>query len=251
MTLRMAVLLLIAIVLSTGPWAPASAQNVVTLCESDTQAGVGRNLQQALAIGGRITFNCPTRTATIHMTVGHDVQGGTSLHGDDRVTLDARGAVMVMFSVAGGGFAAERITFQNAKWRRPTGLGTHRSSVIDGTGNVTLRNITIQGSGSPVSIRGIGKVVGSGFLNNAGDALYISGEALIEDCSFIGNETGLSLGFGFGSVLHSFFSTNSAGALHVHLPSGEVRIIGSTFDANRGQGALLLSQRSRRGCRGL
>jgi hypothetical protein len=250
MILRTAAFCLIPTLMTAGDSAPAAAQNVVTLCNSDTQVGDGRNLQQALHLGGRITFACPAQTGTIHMTVGHNIRGGTSLHGDDRITLDARGAVIAMFSVGNGNnFTVERITIRNAKASRPSGPWPGRPSVIGGGGNVTLRNVTIQGSEQAIYIRGRGEFFGSRFLDNDGTALSISGEAQIEDCSFIGNGRGLVLKL--GSVRRSHFSGHGAGALYVHFPSGEVRITGSTFDANHGEGALLVSQRSQSGSQGV
>jgi hypothetical protein len=228
--------------------ADASAQTHVNRCVNDKDPVPGRmDLDRAISLGGRIVFDCPPNTS-IRMTAGHTVPAGTVIDGGGTVTLDAHGIPITMFWVPSGEFSLANITIQNAMQRRLS-FGRRFGSVIHTSGAVTLDNVTISASESPVHIGGEGRITGSRFLGNSGFAVDIRGEAKVEQTSFIGNYTGLSVGL--GTVHKSFFGQNKTGALRVAFPTGEVRIIAATFDGNDGQGAILLSQRSGREAAGV
>ncbi len=80
--------LLLAAALAAVP-AAARAQAVVTKCATDTQPG-GMNLNSAIMIGGKITFQCGG-PATIRITRSHQIVRATQIHGDGRITLDGQG----------------------------------------------------------------------------------------------------------------------------------------------------------------
>jgi hypothetical protein len=230
-----------AIVLVCLGAATARAQTTVNRCQSDVEGGGGTNLARAVARGGRIVFDCPA-ASRIRMTRGHAVPPGTEIDGGDRVTLDGAGFEGTLFSLRGGSFSLQRITVRNGRPARG-GAGRRRSSVIDTTGDLALDHVTIGSSESPVSVRGGGaRIVGSAFLDNGGLAVFVDGSADVKESRFIANEGGL--GLRAGSVQKTHFSENRAGGVQVFYPKGEVRIVASTFDRNRGRGAILLSQRS-------
>ncbi|MEP6767557.1 MAG: hypothetical protein ABJC61_02725 [Acidobacteriota bacterium] len=224
-----------------------AAQTHVNRCVNDKDPVPGRmDLDRAIAGGGRIVFDCPPNTS-IRMTAGHTAPAGTLIDGGGNVTLDAHGIQITMFWAPSGDFALANITIQNAA-QFHLALG-RLGSVIHSFGDVSLDNVTISGSESPIHIGGGGRITGSRFLGNQGLAVSIRGEAHVEQSTFIGNQTGLSVGL--GTVHKSFFGQNTSGALRVAFPAGEVRIIAATFDANDGQGAILLSQRSAGGAAGV
>lgn len=54
------------------------ADAVVTLCSTDTQAGGGVNMRDAIAGGGKITFACPAG-AVIRVTQRHNLDNVTEI----------------------------------------------------------------------------------------------------------------------------------------------------------------------------
>lgn len=219
-----------------------AAQTHVTLCATDTQEGAGMNLANAVRLGGTIVFDCPPQTRLL-MTSGHAAPPGTIIDGGDAITLDGQARESTMFGVPSGGtLTLRRVTIRNARQRR-TGFAL-ASSVVQAAGNLTLDRVTIQTSESPVTVRGMVRILGSSFVGNQGWAVDSDGSAEIEGSTFIGNETGLALKA--GTVHHCAFNQNRKSAIRVFYPSGDVRIIASKFDSNDGEGAILLSQRSLR-----
>lgn len=89
---RLVLLLLAASVLCPGA---ASAAGIVTACATDSQQGAGLNLQQAVAAGGTIGFDCAGRvirvTRTLHITRVTDIdgEGRASLAADPGVPMFA------------------------------------------------------------------------------------------------------------------------------------------------------------------
>src|SRR6516165_7143840 len=72
--------------------ASAAQADVVTLCQSDDQAGSGTNLIQALRSGGQITFACGG-PATIAITQPLQLprSGIVTIDGGGQITLDGGG----------------------------------------------------------------------------------------------------------------------------------------------------------------
>jgi hypothetical protein len=206
---------------------------VVDRCGSDTESGGTRNLAQALTEGGRIVFICPPGTVIL-MTTGHTVAAGTTIDGEDKVTLDARGLAMIMFRVPNGSFALERLSVVNVAM--PPAPATIGGSVLTAFGDVSFNVVSIEASESPVFIHGNARIVNSEFFDNSSTALEIGGgEALVEHSQFIRNGTGLSLQS--GRIHDSLFSQNTNGALRIPLPTGNVSVIKSIFSGNTGRGA--------------
>lgn len=217
-------------------------QTVVDRCSSDTEPGGTKNLARALIEGGHIVFNCPPGTE-IRMTTGHTIAPDTTIDGEGKVTLDAHGLPMTMFRVPKGSFAVERLTIRNVAKIRSSIPG-NQYSVLDSSGNVSLVNVSIIASESPVRIHGNARIINSEFLENSGWALSIRGNADVDRSRFIGNDVGLSLGSGW--VHDSLFSQNKNYALRIIYPKGGVSVVKSHFTRNTGKGAIVLSQRSSR-----
>src|SRR5262245_55288414 len=91
-------LLRIALLLAVPNVAFADAH--VTKCHDDLEAG-GTNLEQALQVGGRITFDCRAGT-TLLVTREHFINAATEIDGENKVTLDAQDATNMFRAVAGG-----------------------------------------------------------------------------------------------------------------------------------------------------
>jgi hypothetical protein len=196
----------------------AQADGIVNLCQKDTQEGNGSNLAGTISQGGDITFDCPAGTI-IQMTVGHTVPPGTTIDGGDKVTLDAHGAPLTMFSAPNGLFTMQRITLQGGKVNRTESFA--KASIIFAEGNLSLTNVTIRGSEFPILVEGNAIITDSKFLEN-------SGPIFLQE----------------GTIERSTFSGNTMGAIDVEFPTGRVSIVASTFDGNTGGGAITLSQQS-------
>src|SRR5690349_192616 len=101
----------------------AAADTVVTLCHIDGEVGVvpgslpPRNLRDAAAAGGRVTFACPPNTV-IRITKPLNVVSVTEIDGGNRVTLDGAGTSQIL--TADGGpdgrnLAVRNLTIQGGK----------------------------------------------------------------------------------------------------------------------------------------
>src|SRR3954471_15640859 len=73
------------------------AATVVTLCDVDNQSGAGVNLNQALAVGGRIAFNCHPNTL-LRVTSSKRLQMDVSIDG-----LSNGSPVTLIHAIPGGG----------------------------------------------------------------------------------------------------------------------------------------------------
>lgn len=230
--------------LTTG----ARADAVVSACASDTQPGA--NLAKALAAGGVIRFACPPG-ATIRMTGQYVLTGSTLVDGGDAVTLDGRGIFGPLLS-ARSNLILRRLTLRGFAQRpiRPASpgfltIGRLTGSVLSASGDAELDHVTIEGSESPVDIRGNAAVRASAFVGNRGGfALVVGGVAFIERTRFTGNRSALLMGG--GQVRSSDFTGQTAGAVRVSAPNSPVEIRHSSFAATRGGPALAISQRSGR-----
>src|SRR2546423_702472 len=99
----------------------------VTACGSDTQAGAGLNLAQALGAGGEIQFSCPAGT-TIRVTGRYPLKQNTVIDGGDTVTLDGHGSFGPMLtSVSSANVILRRITFRGFAQKPPPPPGGGKS----------------------------------------------------------------------------------------------------------------------------
>jgi predicted outer membrane repeat protein len=83
---------ILTIVASAAVISGAHAGGVVTACAFDAQTGAGLNLRDAVAGGGRVTFNCSgtirvTRTIYLPLPVEIDGGGRVTLHAEDAVGM--------------------------------------------------------------------------------------------------------------------------------------------------------------------
>jgi hypothetical protein len=230
----------LAVVLLLAFLTSAQADSVVNLCQKDAEEGNGSNLGGAISRGGLITFDCPAGTV-IQMTVSHTVPPGTIVDGGDKVTLDAHGAPLTMFTVSNGAFTMQQITLQGGKPPRMEIPGL-LASIIFASGSLSLTGVTITGSEFPVLVEGNATITDSKFLGNSGSVL-VEGNATVTDSTFL-RDSGPALSLSEGKVEGSAFTGNTGGAIRVEFPTGRVSIVASTFDANTGDGAITLSQRS-------
>jgi predicted outer membrane repeat protein len=225
----------------------AWAVTTVRLCDSDTQAGAGPNLQQALAGGGTIMFECP-RGASVRVTSPHRVPPNTVLDGGDAVTLDGHGLPGPFITSSSGRVFVRRITIRNFTGRPPSpppapgfvSLGKLWGSVLAVRGDAELDHVTIESCISPVIVSGDLLVNDSMFRANRGAALDVEGTTIIKHSIFLANESGPMLHG--GRIDDSAFIENTSIAVLVSIPSNAVGILHSSFQRNAL--ALQLSEQS-------
>jgi hypothetical protein len=240
--------------------APARAQTVVNLCQTDRQAGQGMNLAMAMTRGGLITFACPANT-TIQVTDLGFMQAlrPTIIDGGGNVTLDGGSRPMTMFFVSAG---HGPLTLRNIKIfggqvipPSPPGVsGPVRfdSSIVHSEESLVLEEVTIERSQTPIIALKDATIRNSWFIRNTSGAVKVRGNALIERTNFVGNGPGIALdidgkadirGGQFidnsqaldlqraGEVKNALFQRNVS-AIAALLGSGQLQVTGSTFDRN-------------------
>lgn len=226
----------------------AWAVTTVRACISDTQAGAGTNLQQALAGGGTIVFECP-RGTSIRITSLHSVPPNTVLDGGDEITLDGHGLDGPFISSSSGRVVLRRITVSNFSVRQfsqsaePDAVALGRvqfGSVLNVNGDAELDHVTIQSCDSPVSVVGDLVVNDSMFRGNHGLALVARGMTIIKRSTFLANAWGPVISR--GRIDNSAFIENTGTAVSVSAPTGSVSILHSSFQRN--SLALRLSEQS-------
>jgi predicted outer membrane repeat protein len=194
----------------------AAADNVVTLCHIDAEVGVvpgslpPRNLRDAVAAGGGVTFACPPNTV-IHITKPLDVASVTEIDGGNKITLDEAGTSQIL-TVNGG----------------PDGR------------NLVVRNLIIQG-GKPTASPNSGAVgiIFSGTLGHS------PSNATFDHVIIKNTERPIFLALGNLVIKDSQFVTNTGEVVHIGLHAGDsvstlivesasLSISNSTFDRNAG-----------------
>ena len=151
---------LAALTLLAARAALADPPGPVTACASDTQAGAGLNLAQALAFGGVIRFNCPAGS-TIRVNGRYVLSVATLIDGGDAVTLDGHGAFGPMLR-ASANVILRRLTVRGFAQRPTTpangpgkALGRLTGSVLSAS-DAELDHTTIATSDFPVEVKGTG-----------------------------------------------------------------------------------------------
>lgn len=230
---------------------PARADAVVTACASDTQAGAGVNLAQALAVGGIVRFSCPPNTV-MRITGRYTLAGSTLIEGGDAVTLDGNGIVGPMLQTGPGNVILRRIAVRGFTRPPPSAgigraLGRPPGTVLNASSDAELDHVTISGSDSPIIVRGNATIADAVFFANQGFAVDIGGIASVERSRFTDNEAALVIGAGW--IRSSVFADQRGMAVRVAAMTGPVEIRHSTFTGTRGGAALSLSQRSAPGAR--
>ncbi len=227
----------------------ARADALVTACGTDTQLGAGKNLTQALQIGGTIRFACPPNTS-IRVTHGHVLRADTVIDGEDNVTLDGHGLRAVLLNSVAQRVLLRRLTIRGLT-QPPVhvpdpgfiGLGRLRGSVL-AAANAELDHVTIESSELPVVIRNHLTVSNSTFIGNRGAALIANGDAQIKRSRFTGNDSAISLSA--GTIDICTFTDHTGEVVHVSAPSAAVTVMHSAFINTRGGSAIALSQRASR-----
>lgn len=229
--------------------ARADPPGPVTACGSDTQAGAGLNLAQALSFGGVIRFRCPPGSVIV-VSGRYALNASTLIDGADAITLDGRGAFGPMLQTANP-IILRRITVRGFAQRPPPqgpglSIGRVAGSVLAAGGDAELDHVNIEGSQFPVSVRGTAFVQHSSFVGNRGGlTVNVDGIAHVEHTRFTGNARALAMRAGW--VRHCDFSNQTLGALTVNAPTAAVEIRHSTFSGTRGGPALAISQRAEAG----
>jgi predicted outer membrane repeat protein len=145
---RLLAWLLMLTVLST---AGAKADSVVTLCQSDRQAGTGVNLANAVAATGNITFNCPAGSV-IKITATMTVPGMTSISGNG-ITLDASSFNQPIFHTPDQPiFSLSGLTVKGP------GAGSGGMALVQGNGAVTLSDLSLQNLPAAVLLASAGNL---------------------------------------------------------------------------------------------
>jgi predicted outer membrane repeat protein len=157
------------------------ADSVVTLCSTDTQSGAGRNLRDAIAGGGRITFSCPSATV-IRITQPHNLDSVTEIDGGNQITLDGGGATSIFVSkggLHGRTLALRRLAIRGGKPDAVAIIPPGQSGAItivfnSDTSHAIFDQLTITDTERPVYFAfGTLQVLGSRFTNNTGPVLDV------------------------------------------------------------------------------
>ena len=169
---------------------PARADALVTLCDSDDQAGAGVNLSAAIALGGTITFACPGHPA-LKITHTHIITRPTTIDGGNTLSLHlaAAGDLAMLFD---------------------SGIG------------IGVRNIGLTGNGTGTALDTLGAAL-------LVDRVHISGFRIGVNAS-IGRLTVSNSSFDaldFAVVAHTSVPTNVTGATFINIRSSPLRIFGS------------------------
>jgi predicted outer membrane repeat protein len=90
----------------------------VQACQSDNQQGAGTNLQQAIAAGGVVTFECPSAT-TIEVRLGHLITRPVTIVGDGRITLQIESGPAFIVSGPGGSLGFNGVHIVGGTTPRP------------------------------------------------------------------------------------------------------------------------------------
>ncbi len=131
----------------------AAADQVVTLCASDDQAGPGVNLTSAVAGGGRVTFGCGAN-AVIQITHVHVISQTTEIDGAGAVVLDAGGRPVFRLASSAATLRLSGLTIRGA---RPGEAPDIAAIVSMGGGTIELVGSRIESSLNPI-YTGLGTV---------------------------------------------------------------------------------------------
>jgi hypothetical protein len=151
------------------PLAHADPPGPVRACVSDTQAGAGLNLAQALGFGGVIRFACPPGSV-IRVFGRYVLNASTLIDGGDAIVLDGRGVAGPMLT-SSLNVILRRITIRGFAQRPPLKpgfavLGGITGSPLAASGDAELDRATIENSDFPIEIAGTATIKDSTFSGN-------------------------------------------------------------------------------------
>lgn len=207
----------------------ARADGLVRMCQSDDQIGPG-SFSAEIQGGGTIRFDCGTAPATIRITQTHEIAASTVIEGANRITLDAGGRSLRMFSVARNPGVVLELSHLTLKGGGPPPVsplsncpGGSILHVMSNGAEVRMTNVTVASSVDAIQLCRDARfaITGSGFFDNRGTALSLSQQATgrIEEATFIGNERAISAGGAPLALYKTLFQGNTRCALDVPLPA--------------------------------
>lgn len=198
--------------------AAAAGETIVTLCDVDNQPGAGINLNTALAIGGRITFNCPVGSVLL-------ITSEKLLHTD--VQLDGY----------------NNGNFVELRNEMPTGTGLIRMMLQSFPGTMLeLVNINLTAAGNTYA-GGVTSQGGMRAINTRFEGFYLGldaarGQLLVRNSRFTYNNISVSLSAGMqrAEIVGTLFMSNSRGVVGAQglfpTANGMFIIAGSIFSQN-------------------
>ncbi|MET4802814.1 hypothetical protein [Bradyrhizobium sp. LB11.1] len=142
----------------------AYADATVSVCGVDVALGPGTNLQEALAIGGRITFTCSDRH--IKMTSQHVLTRSVDIDGTGGYILDGNHAVGILQANS----PQVEITLRNLHIQGAQN-NTLGSVVSAKAGSVRLQNVLTEDSDAPYYVDTLTASGGSVFDDNRGKVI--------------------------------------------------------------------------------
>lgn len=231
--------------------AAADAEQIVRACGSDTEAGAGLNLADALARGGLIYVACPA-TTRLRITRNYTVPANTVLHGNGTAVLDGSGTRGTFLSSTAGTLAFRRITLANFQRLQSRPAEPGHLTAVQLTGSIgsaqvlELDDVRVENSQSPFDAKVSLTLRRSRFTGNSGTCVNGRGSATVDvrDTVFVGNESAISLTS--GTIQKSAFIDHAQSPVRVSYPSGRLVIRTSEFRGTRGAPALQLTQRAGR-----
>jgi hypothetical protein len=225
---------------SLDPGCAQPAATVVTGCQNAQQSG-GSNLFDAVARASTpnsrpVVFDCPANTTiTVNPNAAIEIHGPVVIDGENKITLDAPGQRMPIFTVPGGRGAS--LLLKNIRIRGARSATLSVASVVFSEEPLVFENVTIENSEFPVRASSDLTVRNSQFSGNDGTVLLIrgavgdGGAVLIENSRFVANADGVN-GGRITTVRESQFIGNDTGLM---MRGGVVK--NSLFQSNRTAGA--------------
>ena len=153
----------------------------VTACASDTQAGAGTNLKQAIAAGGVVTFRCAAGTRLL-VADSHSLPADTVIDGGGAVTLVVRLDIAPAFVVG----ANQRLTITRLRLegdrRVPGGRTPGITTVLVGNGGTAVwRGVLAQKLDRPMFVMQSGRaILEETSFSDGPDPVRTTGDAQLE-----------------------------------------------------------------------
>ncbi len=131
---------------------PGFCDNLVTLCDTTDQSGSGRNLEQAVALGGTISFACAPDT-TLRFSRPIVVASPTIIDGAGKIILSGQSRTSLFLVRPSIILTLQDVVIEDAVLSdlAPFGLRFY-GSVIRGGGAVTLDHVRIRRSSTPIAV---------------------------------------------------------------------------------------------------
>ncbi len=210
-------------------------------------------LNDALAGGGLVTFNCGGGPLTITVTSTKSISADTTIDGGSQVTISGGDSVRVFAVNTGVNFTVQNLTIAAGSAAGGGSTGGQGGGIYNGGGMLTVTNSTFSrnsaggtaGGGISNDKRGTLTVTNSTFSGNSahsgGGAIFTgNGTLTVSNSTFTGNSAGLGGGIGNTTgtvtVSNSTFSGNGAGGGGgIFNEIGTVTVTNSTFAGNSAQ----------------